>query len=156
MPLLQNNTLSLPTQSCATSIRTVGTNGASVVIREGQPTDRWGNTAQTTPCARRNTQTHFPSVCMQVMIMSYERHWQSTHNTETRKYGQHRGNKMWERTSNIYLLFYYTKNITANVWKRDYLIRPLLITVIGHSASQECKWPIAFNLLSSSLLLPPS
>lgn len=63
--------------------------------------------------------------------------------------------KIRERTSNIYLQFYHTENITGNGWERDDLIRPLLIKVIGHSASQECNWPIAVNLLSLSLLLSP-
>lgn len=63
--------------------------------------------------------------------------------------------KIRERTSNIYLQFYHTENITGNGWERGDLIRPLLIKVIGHSASQECNWPIAVNLLSLSLLLSP-
>lgn len=154
MSLVQNNNPSLPTQYCATSIRTVGTNGASVAIRGGQPIDRWGNTAQTTPCIHRKNTNTLPSVCTKVMIMSYERHRWSTHSTEVRRYGQHRSNKMWSRV-NRYLstvLLYW--NITGKLKEGDYLIRPQLITLIGHSASQEPNQPIAVNLLSQSLLLP--
>lgn len=86
------------------------------------------------------------------MIMSYERHRRSSHATEIHRYGQQRNNKMWERTNNIYYLFYYSEN---NVWEGDHLIRPLLITVIGHYASQECNWPIAVNPQSLFVLLSP-
>jgi len=68
MSLVQNNNPSLPTQYCATSIRTVDTNGASVAIRDGQHADRWGNTAQTAPCRHTNT---LLSVSMQEIIMFY-------------------------------------------------------------------------------------
>lgn len=55
--------------------------------------------------------------------------------------------------SEISPLCFIAQKTLAPILGRETLIRPLLITVIGHRASRECRWPIAVNLLSVPLLL---
>lgn len=94
MSPLQNNNPCLPIQYCATSIRTVGANGASAAIREGQPADRWGSAVQTTPSARCKHTNTLPSVCSQVMIVFYEKLRPSASETEIYPYTDYSCNKI--------------------------------------------------------------
>lgn len=158
MSLLQSNNPCLPIQYCVTSIRTVGTNGASAAIREGQPADRWGNTVQTTPSARGKYTNTPPSVRLQAMIVFLwealtirRQNWNLP--VQSAAVIKFRAEREKKKTHLLSVLL-QQKTLVA-ILGRETLIRPLLITVIGHRASQECEWPIAVNLLSPPPPSPP-